>query len=199
MFLLLPGGRLAAGGRLIRFALRPPQASSPREASASQAPSLLEVPEAPDRQRREPDVEEPGDHEPGSIEVEPSGGARKFAEAEFVRNKAEDLDRAQHEGDRDRQPREREVVSDLADRLGEGPAVGEVDERAVDPVEKRHPGGNEDQSHDRVRKQRQLGGACRRGEDRPVARRQLAGTHSEGVARLIEVVEQLLFVQKTSL
>ena len=65
-----------------------------------------------------------------------------------------ELDRPDHECDRDRQARDRDVVEDLANRLGERPAVGEVHERAVDGVQQRHAGGEQDrQAQDRVPRQ----------------------------------------------
>ena len=67
---------------------------------------------------------------------------------------AAELDRPDHERDGDRQARDRDVVEDLADRLRERPAVGEVHERAVDRVHQRHPGGEQDrQAQDRVPRQ----------------------------------------------
>ena len=73
---------------------------------------------------------------------------------ELGRDQSAELDRADHDRDRDRQAGDREVVEDLADRLGERPAVGEVHERAVDRVHQRHPGGEQDrQAQDRVPRQ----------------------------------------------
>ena len=67
-------------------------------------------------------------------------------------------------GDRDREAGDGDVVEDLADRLGERPAVGEVHERAVDGVQQRHPGGEQHrQAEDRVPGQPGAGGAA--GED----------------------------------
>ena len=51
---------------------------------------------------------------------------------------AEQFDGADDQGDGDGQAGDGEVVVDLADRLGERPAVGEVHERAVDGVQQAH-------------------------------------------------------------
>ena len=59
-------------------------------------------------------------------------------EAELRGEQAAELDRADHERDRDREAGDGDVVEDLAHRLRERPAVGEVHERAVDRVEQRH-------------------------------------------------------------
>jgi hypothetical protein len=59
-----------------------------------------------------------------------------------------DLDQADHQGDRDRQPGDHDVVVDLAHRSGEGPAVGEVHEHAVDGVQQAHPGGEKHGQHE---------------------------------------------------
>ena len=75
-------------------------------------------------------------------------------EAELVREHREQLDPADQQRDRDRQPGDRDVVEDLAHRLGERPAVGEVHERAVERVEQRHAGREQDrQAQDRVERQ----------------------------------------------
>ena len=64
-----------------------------------------------------------------------------------------------------------EVVIDLAHGLGEGPAVGEVHERAVDRVEQRHAGGEEHrQAEDRVPRQPRAGRAGGQEEQRDLGR-----------------------------
>ena len=52
--------------------------------------------------------------------------------------------RADDQRDRDREAGDGDVVVDLADRLGERPAVGEVHERAVDGVQQAHAGREQD-------------------------------------------------------
>ena len=81
------------------------------------------------------------------------------------------LDRADQQRDRHRQPGDREVVVDLAHRLGERPAVGEVHERAVDRVEQRHAGGEQDrQAEDRVERQAAARRAAGEHEQRDLGR-----------------------------
>ncbi len=109
------------------------------------APALLDAPVAPDRERERPGQHEQADHEiADEVEVDVADDVEH----------AEQLDRADHERDRDRQPGDGDVVEELADRLRERPAVGEVHERAVDRVEQRHAGREQDrQAEDRVERQ----------------------------------------------
>ena len=62
----------------------------------------------------------------------------------FGAQEAEDLDGADNEGRADGQPGNDEVVVDLADRPGKGPAVGEVHEAAVEGVEEHHAAGEQE-------------------------------------------------------
>jgi soluble P-type ATPase len=119
-------------------------------------PFLLDLAEAPDGQGGDPgDDEDADDDEPGLVDVEGAHERPEPAvEAVFLADEAEDLDGADEEGDEYRQARDRHVVVDLADRLGERPVVGEVHEAAVDGVEQAHPGGEQDrQRQDRVERQ----------------------------------------------
>ena len=67
------------------------------------------------------------------VEVEAADrGQRSGGDAELVGEDRQQLDRADDQRDGDRQPGDGDVVVDLAHRLGERPAVGEVHEAAVD-------------------------------------------------------------------
>ena len=94
------------------------------------------------------------------------------AQAELLGRDREQLDGADDERDRHRERGDGEVVIDLAHGLGEGPAVGEVHERAVDRVEQRHAGGEEHrQAEDRVPRQPGAGRARGQEEQRDLGRR----------------------------
>src|SRR5579862_4858319 len=118
-----------------------------------QAPSFLEVPEAP---RTEGDCpgegEDPDDGEARTVEIEvleesPDGAI----EMRFLAEQADQLDRPDRERHEDRQPGDGEVVEELAHGAGEGPVIGEVHEAAVEGVEQGHPRREQErQREDRV-------------------------------------------------
>ena len=94
-------------------------------------PALLDAAEPPDRQRARPRRRRtarrsPKPTLPRSSEREP--GERAGVHAEPVDEQSGELDAADDQRDRDRQPGDGEVVVDLAHRLEERPAVGEVHE-----------------------------------------------------------------------
>ena len=69
---------------------------------------------------------------------------RGRVDAQLVGEQADHLDAADDQRDCDRERGDGDVVVDLANRLRERPAVGEVHERPVEGVEQRHAGGEED-------------------------------------------------------
>src|SRR3954464_15310722 len=90
----------------------------PRNIAVLGAPAFLDAREAPDRQRDDPGEGEQGDHDVADVvEVEAGDPAPEAAvEAEPLVHDREQLDPADHERDRDGQPRDREVVVELAHR-----------------------------------------------------------------------------------
>src|SRR5580693_4002907 len=102
-----------------------------------------------DRPRRR---EQADDEEAERVDVQPfDPGPEWAAEAELLAHEARQLYGPDHQRDRDGQRGDRDVVVDLAYRVGERPPVGEVHERAVDRVEQRHPGREQHrQAQDRV-------------------------------------------------
>src|SRR3954468_24706523 len=101
------------------------------------APLLLDVAEPPDSERDDPRRDEQADDaEPEHAEVEPRDSLPdRPAERPLGLGDLQQLYGADDPRGGDGQSGDREVVVDLAHRLGEGPAVGEVHERSVDRVE----------------------------------------------------------------
>src|SRR4029077_14540679 len=99
-------------------------------------PFLFDAGVAPDEQGGQPGREEqPHDHEPGGVDVEPgyqapeAGGAAESVD--LPRQQAQGLDHADDEADHYGSPGDSQVVVDLADRVEERPAVGQVHEQPV--------------------------------------------------------------------
>ena len=116
--------------------------------------------------------EQADDHVADDVEVDAGDDVPEpAAQAELLGEHREQLDRADEQRHRDRQARDRDVVEDLAHRLGERPAVGEVHERAVERVEQRHPGGEQDrQAEDRVQRQPAGGAGAGQHQQRDLGR-----------------------------
>ncbi len=106
-------------------------------------PPRFHLAQPPVGQRRHPDGDEqPGDAEPGDVDVEAGHQRPECAvQMDLGGQDAEDLDGADDERGADGQPGDDQVVVDLADRPGERPAVGEVHEQAVQRVEQHHACG----------------------------------------------------------
>ena len=99
--------------------------------------------------------EQPDDAVAGVVERDVGDrGERAGGDVGLVGEHADQLDGADDQRDGDRDAGDRDVVEDLADRLGERPAVGGVHEHAVDGVHQAHAGREQDRQHqDRVERQ----------------------------------------------
>src|ERR1700735_4036606 len=86
-------------------------------------PLALNVAEVPDSERHDPGRnEDADDDEAGSVDFEFCDQVPDPAALiRLLGNKTEDLDRADEQGDEDRQARDGQVVIDLADGLRKGP------------------------------------------------------------------------------
>src|SRR4051812_35266141 len=84
-------------------------------------PALLDVREAPDGERDRPgEDEQAGDDVADHVQVDGRDRVPGLAgEAELLAEDGDELDRADHQRDGDRQRRDRDVVVDLSHRLGE--------------------------------------------------------------------------------
>src|SRR5262245_8536636 len=100
-------------------------------------PPLLDATDAPYGEGDDPgEDEDAGYRHADGVEVKAGQEIpRLAAQSEVVGQHRGQLDGADREGDYNRQPRDGDVVEDLADRLRERPAVGEVHERSVDRVQ----------------------------------------------------------------
>jgi len=96
-----------------------------------------------------PDKHEHGDdHESDVVEVEPGDPVGDgVVEFELAVQDADELDGADQQRDGHGQAGDGEVVVDLADGVGEGPAVGDVHEGPVQGVEQAHPCGEQQRQH----------------------------------------------------
>src|SRR5580700_10584111 len=82
------------------------------------------------------DYEKPGYGEARLVDVEVGNEVPEAAvDAQLASEQADDLDGPDQERDRDGQAGDDQVVVDLAHRLGERPAIGEVHEAPVQRVE----------------------------------------------------------------
>src|SRR6266498_1663236 len=106
-------------------------------------PALFDPAHPPYHEGDGPDPDEqPDDDEAGTVDIEVAGEVPEPpGPAELSRYQPDDLEATDVQRHRDGEEGDGDVVVHLADRLGEGPTVGEVHERAVHGVQQGHAGG----------------------------------------------------------
>src|SRR5438094_532768 len=110
------------------------------------APAAIDTARLPQHDGERPRDDEKADDDVADVaeievvEVRPEAARKR----ELRGGHLEQFDHADQERDGDREAGDGDVVIDLADRIGEGPAVGVAHEGAVGGVHQRHSGGEDD-------------------------------------------------------